>query len=69
MSDYKTSEAQLKATKKYLSKFADLKIRVTPEFREVVQEHAKAFDESTSAFIKRAIVETMDRDQSKSDKF
>ena len=68
MSDYlKTSDAQLRATKKYLSKFADIKIRVEPEWRDTIQAHANAVGESTSAFIKRAITETMARDQAKSD--
>ena len=68
MSDYlKTSDAQLRATKKYLSKFADIKIRVEPEWRDTIQAHANAVGESTSAFIKSAITETMARDQAKSD--
>ena len=68
MSDqHKTSESRLKANKKYLSKFADIKIRVEPEWRDVIQAHANAVGESTAAFIKRAITETMARDQAKAD--
>ena len=63
----KTSESRLKANKKYLSKFADIKIRVEPEWRDTIQEHASSVGESTSAFIKRAITETMARDQAKAD--
>ena len=64
MSDYpKTPESQLKAAKKYLSKFVDIKIRVEPEQRDVIQAHAEAVGESMSSFIKRAIAETMERDQ------
>ena len=59
----KTSESRLKANKKYLSKFADIKIRVEPEWRDTIQAHANSVGESTSAFIKRAITETMERDQ------
>ena len=38
---------------------------MTPDRRSVVQEHAAAMDESTTAFINRAIDETMARDQEK----
>lgn len=60
-----TSESQKKAIKKYLSKFVDIKIRVAPEYRTAIQEHAAAMGESTAAFITRAIRETMERDQPK----
>ena len=63
----KTPISQLNASKKYLSKFADIKIRVEPEWRDTIQAHASAVGESTSAFIKRAITETMARDQAKAD--
>lgn len=59
-----TPDFQKKAVKKYLSKFADMKIRVEPQWRETVQSHAKDMGESTSAFMKRAIEETMERDKS-----
>ena len=59
----KTPESQLKASKKYLSKFADIKIRVEPEQRDIIQAHAESVGESMSSFIKRAITETMERDQ------
>ena len=36
-----------------------------PERRTVVQEHAKSMEETTPAFINRAIDETMARDQEK----
>ena len=57
------SESQKRASKKYLSQFAELKIRVLPEQRDEIQEHAKKMGESTAAFIKRAIDETMARDE------
>lgn len=57
-----TSDAQKRATKKYLSQFIDLKVRVTPKGHEVITAHAKAQGESTAAFIRRAIFETMERD-------
>lgn len=63
----KTSDSQRKATKKYLAKFADIKIRVDPEWRTVIQTHCESVGESMSAFIKRAITETMARDQAHND--
>ena len=57
------SESQKRASKKYLSQFAELKIRVLPEQRDEIQAHAKKMGESTAAFIKRAIDETMTRDE------
>lgn len=42
-----------------------LKIRVLPEQRDEIQAHAKTMGESTTAFMKRAIVETMERDKNK----
>ena len=63
----KTSDSQKKAVKKYLSKFVDVKIRVTAEDREQIQSHAIMMGESMASFIKRAISETMERDQFSSD--
>lgn len=57
------SESQKRASKKYLSQFAELKIRVLPEQRDEIQAHAKKMGESTAAFIKRAIDETIVRDE------
>ena len=53
------------ANARYNSKFVEVKVRMTPDRRSVVQEHAAAMDESTTAFINRAIDETMARDQEK----
>lgn len=55
--------AQAKANKKYLEKFADIKIRMTPEERETIKAHAQTTGESVNAFINRAITETMERDR------
>ena len=63
--ELKTSATQLQAAKRYLSKFVDLKIRITANERDEIHRHAEAMGESTSAFIKRAISETMDRDEQK----
>ena len=56
------SDSQKRASKKYLSQFSELKIRVLPEQRDEIQAHAKKMGESTAAFMKRAILETMERD-------
>lgn len=57
-----TSKSQLKATKKYLSKFTETKVRLLPEEHAVMTAHAKSRGESNAAFIKRAIAETIERD-------
>jgi len=45
-----------------LKKFIEIKVRMTPEKRETVKKHASSMKESTTAFINRAIDETMQRD-------
>lgn len=57
--------AQAEAHKRYMKNFIEIKVRMTPEKRTVVQEHAAAMNESATAFINRAIDETMERDQGK----
>ncbi len=57
------TEARKRANKKYNDKFVEVKVRMIPERRTVVQEHAASMNESTTAFINRAIDETMARDQ------
>lgn len=59
------TEAQKRAQRKYMENFVEIKVRMTPERRTAVQEHAKAQNESTTAFINRAIDETMERDRAK----
>ena len=61
----KLTQARKEANARYNSKFVEVKVRMTPEHRSVVQEHAAAMEESTTAFINRAINETMARDQEK----
>ena len=59
----KTPAYQIKAVKKYNSKFHELKLRFLPEEYSTIVSHAQEHgDKSTSAFIKRAIQETMDSD-------
>ena len=57
----KTSEAQLKAAKKYLSKFTELKLRLTAEEHSAIKEYTAKTGESIAAFMRRAIKETIDR--------
>lgn len=58
-----TSEAQLRASKKYHDKFEKLQIRVTPEEKAAVENHAAQMDESVNSFVRRAIAETIAREQ------
>ena len=60
----KLTQARKEANARYNSKFVEVKVRMTPE-RRTVQEHASSMEESTTAFINRAIDETMARDQEK----
>lgn len=57
-----TSEAQLKANKKYQHKFDKVQIRVSHEDKEIIDRHAESMGESTNAFVRRAIAETIARD-------
>lgn len=56
------SDAQKRAQKKYMEKFVEVKVRMTPEKRSAVQAHAASIGQSTTEFINRAINETMERD-------
>jgi uncharacterized protein (DUF1778 family) len=56
------TEAQLRASKKYHEKFDDLRIRVPAGEKHVIEEHASSLGESVNAFVRRAIIETMERD-------
>lgn len=64
----KLTQARREANARYNSKFVEVKVRMTPERRTVVQDHAASMDESTTAFINRAINETMARDEEKKSK-
>ena len=50
------TEARARANKKYMERFVEVKVRMTPERRSAVQAHAEAQGESTTGFINRAIV-------------
>ena len=57
------TDAQLRATKKYLKeKLDDVRFRVPKGQREIIQQHAAKQGESVNAFICRAVRETMERD-------
>ena len=65
-SSYKgITEARRRANKKYNDRFVEIKVRVTPEKRSIIQEHAASMGESATAFINRAIDEAMERDKEK----
>lgn len=55
--------AQAEAHKRYMKDFVEIKVRMTAQKRAEVQEHAASMKESTTAFINRAIDETMARDR------
>ena len=54
--------AQAEAHKRYMKDFVEIKVRMTANKRAEVQQHAASMGESTTAFINRAIDETMSRD-------
>ena len=56
------TEARKRANKKYNDRFVEIKVRVTPEKRSIIKEHAESMGESATAFINRAIDEAMARD-------
>ena len=59
------TEAQKRAHKTYIEKFARMEIRVSPEQRDVIQAHATANGESVNAFICRAIQAAIEQDEGK----
>lgn len=61
----KMPESKKQANRKYLAKFLELKIRVLPNERDEIQQHAMRMNESTTGFIKRAVRETMERGKDK----
>lgn len=58
------TEAQLRASRKYhQEKLEEIKLRVPIGNKLRIQEHAQSRNESTNAFIYRAINETIERDK------
>ena len=56
------SDALKRAHRKYMEKYVEVKVRMTPERRDEVQAHAASRGESTTAFINRAIDAVMEQD-------
>lgn len=56
------SDAQKKASVKYLEKLDEVRIRMPKGKKATIQAHAEAHSESVNGFINRAIQETMERD-------
>ena len=54
--------AQAEAHKRYMENYVEVKVRMTPERRAEIKKHAAATGESVTAFINRAINETISRD-------
>ena len=63
MAERKVSEAQRKATDKYLEKFDEIRIRVPAGRKAEIKAHAEKRGQSVNSFIGRAIDETMERDK------
>ena len=57
------SEAQKRAQRRYMEKFVEVKVRMTPDKRTIIQDHARSMGESATEFINRAIDETIARDR------
>ena len=64
MDKKQTTEAQKRAKMKYMEKYVEAKVRMTPQKRDIIKAHADKHDNgSATAFINRAIDETMERDK------
>ena len=59
------TEAHKRANQKHLSKFVEIKVRVSSARREEIKQHAANMGESTAAFMNRAIAEAIERDTEK----
>lgn len=57
------TEAQKRAQRTYMEKFAVARVRMERDRYEAIQAHAEAQGESVNGFINRAITETMERDR------
>lgn len=58
------TEAQLRASKKYHQKLDNIQVRVPQGEKAAIADHAAARGESLNGFVRRAISETMERDNS-----
>ena len=59
------TEAQLRASKKYHEKLDNIQVRVPLGEKVVIANHAASQGESLNAFVRRAITETIERDNEK----
>ena len=60
-----TSEAQLKASKKYISeKLDEIRFRVPKGEREILKKHAEMMGEALNKFLYRAVKEAIEKDNS-----
>lgn len=57
------TEAQKKAQRAYMERFAVARVRMETERYKIVQAHAESMKESVNGFINRAIDEAMERDR------
>lgn len=57
------TDAQLRASKKYHEKFDNVQIRVPAGEKAQISAHAASMGESLNSFVRRAIAETIERDQ------
>lgn len=56
------TEAQQKAIKKYQAKLQRIYVWLSPEQKERIVAHTQKKGESINAFVQRAIMETIDRE-------
>lgn len=56
-------EQRKEANKRYLAKFEEVRIRITKDEKDELKSHSDKMGESMSEFVKRAIAETMMRDE------
>ena len=56
------SDAQVRAAKKYREKFEFIQTRLPADEKALICNHAEKMGESLNAFVRRAMAETMDRD-------
>ena len=62
------TESEDRAIKKYLLKFEEVRFRVPKGEREPIALHAEKMGESLNQFLRRAVAETIARDDEKLDK-
>ena len=58
------SEARARATKKFLSIFDRIYIRVSAEEKEAIEAYAERNGESVNSFVRRVVAEAMEQDTS-----